>query len=262
MPPSNPVPGLPRKVKKKLKRRARRAARREFQPQIQLARQQVQQVRRSYDRELNSVEGATNIVDNALQAQLKQLKSSGLEGRYLRDAVQELTARRAELPTSEAFLKSDVRADRRTAVSDAKLTLAQERADKQTEAAQKYNSLLLGEFEDKAQRLERQRKAVQERNADKREDKGIPKDEREAAAHEVNRLLKLKPELREAIFVGSSIENEDGDEISVTQILADLEAKVRQAEGVGFAAARAAIERLRKMANKPARAWDIGKYVE
>lgn len=250
MPPTPAVPNLPRKVRKKLKRRARKAARREFRPSIQQARAQVGAVREQYAEELNSIEGATNIVDNALQEQLQQLRHSGLEGRYLRDAISELQSRRADLPTSEQFLKADVRSDRAAAVTDARLAVANAQTDRATQAAQNYNSLLKEEYEDKASRLQNQREARQDRKSGG-EESGIPKEELSAAAHEIQRLFRLNPEIRKAIYSGGSVEREgeNGETVSVDakQLVAELEGLVRKAEGVGYGAAQAVIERLRRL---------------
>lgn len=257
MPPTNPVPNLSRPVRKKLKRRARRQARREFAPAIAQAQAQVQAVREPYQREMASIEGSNEVLDNALQAQIRQLKHSGLDGRYLRDAIAELSARRSELPASEAFLKSDVRMQRRDAVTQARLDVANLQTDQATAAAQNFNSLLNSAYEDKASRLENQRQARQ----DRRQNSGsggssIPREEARAAAHEVQRLFKLNPEMREAIFSGGSVEREGENgttvEVGAQQLLAELEELVRKAEGVGYGAAQRAIRRLRKRIVNPA----------
>ncbi len=247
---------VPRADRQRLRRRAARAARREFAPQIDLARQQLQQARHSARPELRSISGATNIVENNLDAAIKNLKSSGLRGQYLAQAVDELTSRRADVSQSEAFLRADARTAQRAEVQDARTALAQTRVDKQVQAAQNYNSALEGAFTDAQERIDNQRAAHQERlstqrdraaenrderqdaRQDRKEDSKERQQEIDAAAHEVQRLFALKPDLAGQILDGTA-----GPEV-----WAGLEELVRKAEGVGFKAAQVAMERLRALA--------------
>lgn len=208
-----------------LQRRAERAADREFAPQIALAEQAVDQAQHYGRREIQSIEGATNIVDRSLDQQLKDLKDTGLEGRYLKDAIENLTNRQADLPTSEQFLKADVRADRREEVSGAKTDLAQLQADQQTEAAKAFTSLLNNAFTDAEGALDTQRKAGQ----DEKQSGGASDSEKERKENRKERKAMLKAAMLEGNRLLTTFADDPPDS---DEDWAKFEDLVAQAEGV------------------------------
>lgn len=232
-------------AKARIQRLAEAAAAREYAPQIEAARDDVATARQAGRQELQSISGATNMVENSIDEAIKNLKSSGLRGKYLHDAVQELTARRADLPTGEQFLKADVRSDVRAGVVEAKTAVRDLKVDREVAAAQNFTSGLTGALTDAESALKRQKAAAQEKAENQREkaeekgrtpsEKRADREEVQAAAHEVQRLFALNPEL------ATQIKNGTAD----AKVWAGLEELVRKAEGVGFTAAQKVIERLR-----------------
>lgn len=237
-------------VKAQIRRRANRAARREYAPQIQADRKAVAIARRSGDKEIASIQNMTGVVDSALQQQLQQLKHSGLTGQNLKMAIQELSARRADLPVGEQLLVSDARQTEHSAVQDARMQVLQDRADRATQAAQNFNSGFNSALTDAQSALGRQRSARQSgsSSSSSSSDKKARRQEYVAAVHEIDRLLTQNPALAKALYTNTNYVSPDGKTTAApVQVIADLEAKVRAAEGVGFAAAQKAINRLRKM---------------
>lgn len=216
---------LSARARANLRQRAENAAEREFGPQIDLAQQALQQARHYGRRDIRSIEGATDLVDRSLDEQLAQLKHSGLEGRYLKDAIENLTNRQADLPTSEQFLKADVRTDRREQVSGAKQDLAQVQADQQTAAAKAFTSLLNSAYTDAEGALDTQRKAGQ----DEKQSGGKTDKEKEAAANRKERRKMLKAALLEGNRLLTTFADDPPDSDADWAKFEDL---VSQAEGV------------------------------
>lgn len=243
-----------------LERRAERATDRVYEPQIAAAEAAVQDARSYGRREMNSIEGATNIVENSLEAQIKDLKNSGLEGRYLSEAIEALSQRQADLPTGEQFLKADVRADRREEVSGAKDALAQLQVDQRVDAAKAFNSLLEGAFTDAESALDEQRAAQQEKKENDRDGDDEGEDARKAAAEQrKERKAMLNAAMREGQRLLTTFADDPPDSDADWAKFEDL---VAQAEGVDgpqagrIAATATAI--LRALQSLPDAAGDTG----
>lgn len=125
-----------------LKRRADAAAQREYAPVLQADRAAFGTARQRFRGEKQSILGATDMAEASLAQALKGLKASGLGGRYLRQATNELTARRADVAGAVPFLLSDAASERGEAIQEARTELISDRAAMQQSAAQKFNSAL------------------------------------------------------------------------------------------------------------------------
>lgn len=92
--------------------------------------------------EKQSIRGATGMAQNSLAQALRGLKSSGLQGRYLRQTTQELTARQGDVAGSVPFLISDAARERGEASQTARSELVSDQALMQKSAAEVFNQLL------------------------------------------------------------------------------------------------------------------------
>jgi hypothetical protein len=123
-------------------KRAKRANQREYRPVLEADRQAIGAVNRDYQNEASSIRGATSMTENALAQALAGLRSSGLSGSYLRQAISELTARQGDAAASVPFLLSDARGQRSDALGEARQQLIDDRAAMQQGTAQDFNALL------------------------------------------------------------------------------------------------------------------------
>lgn len=125
-----------------LHRRAARANRREMAPVLAADRQAYGVANRAYGREAASVHGAAEMTEEALAQALKGLRSSGLTGQYLHQAVNELTSRQGDAAAAIPFLLSDAREQKADAIGEAQQQIAQDRARMLQGTAQDFNSML------------------------------------------------------------------------------------------------------------------------
>jgi hypothetical protein len=147
------------RARKILAHRARQAARREYAPVKAADRQAIGLVNREYGVQARSAKAATNMVGASLTQALQKLPSTGLSGGYLKQAANELAARRADAASSLLFLLADAGSERRKGLIEAKTQLISDRADQQKSAAEKLNSLLSSERDAASSYLAAQEKA-------------------------------------------------------------------------------------------------------
>jgi len=129
-------------VRSILKRRSDAAAKREYAPVLAADRAAFGSANQRFRGERQSILGATNMAEASLSQALRGLKSAGLNGRYLRQATSELTARRGDVAGAVPFLLSDAAKERGEAIQDARMELISDRASMQQSAATKFNSAL------------------------------------------------------------------------------------------------------------------------
>lgn len=125
-----------------LKRRSDAAAKREYAPVLAADRAAFGAANQRFRGEKRSILGATDMAEASLSQALRGLKASGLSGRYLRQATNELTARRGDVAGAVPFLLSDAASERGEAIQEARTELISDRAAMQQSAAQKFNSAL------------------------------------------------------------------------------------------------------------------------
>jgi hypothetical protein len=220
-------------LKRKYRRRADRIATQKYDPQIQALRAQKRGIARAQDKALASNAGYVDQSQAALQSAIEGLKSSGLKGHFLADAVNELTARSADTAQSLPFLNSDTRQEFTSQKADAKSAIVDAKITEQQAAADKFQSLMAAARETGQQQLAREDTA--------QGDAAQAKKDRETALrnalHEGHRLINLLP---------PEIKNADGTTIATSDWLQQpeswdkLEAEIRKAEGVDYEAARRA----------------------
>lgn len=131
-----------KRTKQRYKKRAAREARAIHNPTIQALRAQKKGIRSDQRRENRSISGAVNMASQSIAAERKGLKQSGLKGRYLKDAVKELTAQQGDILRSEPFLKQIAAQDFRSARQDLRADIGAARAEKQTASVEGFQSLL------------------------------------------------------------------------------------------------------------------------
>lgn len=153
-------------VRSILKRRAEGAAQRAYAPQIAAKKQAIGSVRKGFQNERQSILGATDMAENSLSQALRGLGSSGLQGRYLKQATSELTARRGDVAQSIPFLLSDAAQQRNEALTGARQELTETRAARDQSAAEAFNSLLKEEREDASGALKRRAAKLGEKEED------------------------------------------------------------------------------------------------
>lgn len=122
--------------------RAREAARREYAPQIQADRGAIGVANKQYQSEAASARGATDAVQTSLAQALAGLKESGLSGRALQQTKAEFTSRAGDAAMSLPALLAGAGEERGKALTEARSTLAQDRAAMLTSQASKFNSAL------------------------------------------------------------------------------------------------------------------------
>jgi hypothetical protein len=158
----------------------------------------------------------------------------------LKQAIEELTSRRADLPLSEQFLKADVRSATRDAVQEARQGVADLRVDREVSAADGFESLLNSAFQD-AQSVAAHR---HEEERDERDEPGLTDAQKsrdrdvDFARHELTRFLTNKPELTKQLYAANSQE--------AKSLLASLEEAIRKSEDVSGPAAQQVISDLSK----------------
>jgi len=130
------------RVRKVLKRRATQAKRREYAPVLAADRAAFAGVNADYRREAQSIQGATNMSQAAIAQATRGLRKSGLGGRYLKQALSELTARQGDAAASVPFLLADAREERAEGLQDARQQLLTDRAAMQSGIASDFNSAL------------------------------------------------------------------------------------------------------------------------
>jgi len=129
-------------VRKILHHRAVKASRRAYAPELAADRAALAGINHEFQNEASSVRGAATMTEDMLAQALKGLKASGLSGRYLQQAVQELTSRQGDAAAGVPFLLSDARENRDQALGEARQELLMDRAHMQKSAAEKFDSLL------------------------------------------------------------------------------------------------------------------------
>lgn len=130
-----------------LKRRSDAAAQREYAPQVAADKQAIGSVRQGFQNERKSILGATDVAQNSLSAALKGLQSSGLSGRYLKQAVGEVSGRQGDVAQSIPFLLADAAQQRNEGLTEARQELTDTRAARDQSAAAGFNSLLKSQRE-------------------------------------------------------------------------------------------------------------------
>lgn len=139
-----------------LHKRAAAANRRESAPVLAADRQAFGGINRAYQDEASSVRGAASMTEDMLAQALQGLKSSGLKGNYLRQAMNELTSRQGDAASAIPFLLSDAREAKADALGEAKQQLVQDRASMLQGTAQDFNSALGSARNDASQVLKEQ----------------------------------------------------------------------------------------------------------
>lgn len=129
-------------VRSILRHRADAAAQRAYAPEIAADKQAIGAVRQGFQNERDSILGATDMAQDSLTQALRGLKSSGLSGRYLRQGVNELTARQGDVASSVPFLLADAAQERNEALTTARQELTDSRAARAKSGAEMFNSLL------------------------------------------------------------------------------------------------------------------------
>jgi hypothetical protein len=127
------------RVRRILKNRARVAARREAAPVLAADRQAFGAANAAYGVQARSAQAATGMVEGSLTQALRGLKSSGLQGRYLRQAQSEFVSRQADAASALPGLLAGASEERNKALREAHTELRKARTSMQTNAAQKFN---------------------------------------------------------------------------------------------------------------------------
>lgn len=195
----------------RLRRRARRQAKREVRPYRRQARQDIAQIRRETRREKASIQGAANLAAR----QIGNVKLKGLRGPYRRDLAQELARRSASVRGSVPFLQSAVGAQAREDISAVRREIPRV-------------GDVLPEKLDALVQAKRERQA--EKAAAQREGRAELRAETQLALQEAERL----------ITIDGRPENDEE--------WAQFQGALQSAEGVGLAAARRAVKRIRAQA--------------
>lgn len=125
-----------------LHRRARKANEREYAPVLAADRQAYGAANHAYGQEASSVRGAAAMTEAALSEALRGLRSSGLSGSYLKQAVNELTSRQGDAASAIPFLLSDAREQKAKSFEETQQQIAQDRASMLQGTAQDFNSML------------------------------------------------------------------------------------------------------------------------
>jgi hypothetical protein len=179
-----------------LKRRADAAARREYAPVLEAARAPIESARQGFRNEAASIRGSARMGEQSLDQALRGLASSGLKGRYLKQATQEFAARRADVASGTPYLLADARQARGEAIGEARTDLLTTRAEMKGSAASAFNQLLK-EQRDKASGVLKERENESEKSS------GFEFDERKLrnaniALNDALATWKSNPEYQEA----------------------------------------------------------------
>jgi hypothetical protein len=129
---------LPRHLRRRLAHQAQNQARKATAPDVAAAKAGIRSVKQARRRELSSIAGAGQQLENSLRQSLKGVKHVGLRGLNLAEVVQEISTRQAEVPASTQLLKADARQGFASDLSSARSDLQSARLDR----AHKEQSIL------------------------------------------------------------------------------------------------------------------------
>lgn len=155
-------------LRSRLKRRSERQASRKYDPKIAALRAQRSAIDRMLNREVRAIEQTVDAVQGDLSSSLGALKDTGLKGRFLKQAQNELVARQGDLAQSIPYLSAEARDAARADKMDLRTNIIDARIAKTQDAASTFDSLM-GEARTDAegvlkQRRERQREGGEERD--------------------------------------------------------------------------------------------------
>lgn len=215
--------------KQRIRRRAQKQARREFNPQIRAAKQELRGVRKQRQRELQSATRAGAQLSNTLAQAMGAVRGSGLKGRYKQQTLRELSGMRGDAARMVPFEQRTIRQEYREPLTTARSSVAGLRVDK-AEDAQKAYASRLGDIAE----------ARAERQADANEMRRDRKKEVQLALSQAQNLLKL-PIPDDA----SDAAKKAGHPVTEEEWAAFTEALAKK-EGIGFAAAKRAVAKMRR----------------
>lgn len=129
---------LPAALRQRFQHRASNYAHRLYDDQIAALRARRTGIRRQYQRDLNSAQGAINFTQNAIQ----QVPLKGLHGRYRQEVAAEIAQSSSDVAKSFPALKAEARAVRRDSMTELQDKILGARIERQQTAARTLNSLL------------------------------------------------------------------------------------------------------------------------
>lgn len=221
-----------------LRRRVTRQNRKEWNPEIQALLAQRAQLHQQLQRELA---GIHNFTDSASQA-IESIPLRGLHGRYKRQVAEDLAARAAAIQQSVPLLASEARSDALTAKQALANKILTARIDKKQAIESELQSAVNSATTDAQAAIKARESRQRSRRSDQRDREKEQRKARQERQHELNlakyeiqRLFAANPDLAKQIHDGTA----------GPDVWAGLEERVRQAEGIGLAAARKAVAALR-----------------
>ena len=214
------MPQIPRQQRRRIRNRAQRQANREFRPQIKQARKGLQRTKKQRGKDLRSVSGAADYLTNALNEAMGNVKGSGLKGRYKQQVLGELGSMQGDALRMVPLERQSVRQEYASPMQSARAGITDLRVSQAATARDTYASAL-------AARRAEQAKGAAEANEARRD---------------------RRQEVTLAVKEGTRLLTTYGDAgiPKTPQQWAAFEAEVAKAEGIGLAAARRAVQQIKR----------------